>query len=235
MAAEYARWAVPEEFDERHEAAVGAVAAEYATIERAVGTAFAEDNLQDLADRSLPYELAIQVRQAQTPEPDRRLAPAARSFAAVVDKALGVEEGETLRRMAGESPPRMVQAAVGDLVAGSGVQNVERPFALSRITDEVDLQFAALPGVLDNAMYADSAQEYGTIAGEVAVKMAETYAEAPGMARRESLARDQEATARFASGHDPALTRPHAQSRDSAPSANRTTSGPERKRPTLDR
>ncbi|MFC6160541.1 hypothetical protein [Kribbella jiaozuonensis] len=235
VAAEYARWAVPEEFDERHEAAVGAVAAEYATIEQAVGTAFAEDNLRDLADRSLPYELAIQVRQARAPEPDGRLAPAARSFAAVIDKAVGAEEGVTLRRMAGESAPRMVQAAVGDLVAGSGVQAVERPFALSRITDEVDLQFAALPGVLDNALYDDSAPEYGTLVGEVAVKMSETYAEAPGMARRESLAREQESAARFASGHDPALTRPQAQAPAASQTTARTTSNADPKRPTLDR
>lgn len=231
--AAYARWAVPEEYDARHEAAVEAVASQYATIEQAVGTAIAEDNVRGIADRTLPYELAIQVRQAHPPAPDQRLAPAARAFAAVVDNAVGLEAGETLRRMAGESPVRMVQVAARELAAASGVENVERPFALGRITEEVDLQFADLPSVLDNPMYADSAQEYGTLVGEIAVKMAETYAETPGMARRESLG--QGSMARFASGHDPALARPQAQPRDSAPSANRITSGPEHQRRTLDR
>ncbi|RZU15609.1 hypothetical protein EV645_3147 [Kribbella rubisoli] len=234
VAASFARWAVPEEYDARHEAATASVGSRFATIEQAVGTAFAEDHGRDIVDRSLPYELATQVRQAQPPAPDRRLAPAARAFATAVDEAAGLEEGETLRRMAGEGPVRMVGAAAEELAVAAGVPNVERPFAVGRITDETDLQFAALPSVLDNRKHADAAQEYGKVVGEVAVSMAETYAANPGMARNESLARQQDTTSRFASG-DPALARPQAQPRDPAPTANRTTSGPDQKRPTLDR
>jgi hypothetical protein len=229
VVAAYARWAVPEEYDERHEAAADAVAPRYANIEQAVGTAIAEDQLREITDRTLPYELAIQVRRALPPDPDQRLAPAARAFAAVIDNALGLEEGETLRRMAGEGRVRMVQAAVAELVAGSGVQNAERPFALSRITDEADLQFDALDTVTGDP------ERYGTDIGKVAVTMSELYAENPGTARRESLAQEQDPMARFASGHDPALARPQAQPRDSAPTANRPTSNPDPKRPALDR
>ncbi|TDW69985.1 hypothetical protein [Kribbella pratensis] len=204
VAAAYARWAVPEEYDGRHEAAADAVAPRYANIEQAVGTAIAEDHVRELADRTLPYELAIQVRHAHPPAPDQRLALAARAFAAVIDDAAGLDEGETLRRMAGEGRVLMVQAAVEDLVAASAVPNVERQFAVDRITDEADRQFDALDTVTGDA------ERYGSDIGKVAVSMAEMYAEEPGMARRELLAQ-QQPMARFVSGHDPALARPQAQ------------------------
>ncbi|WP_432888657.1 hypothetical protein ACQPYH_08195 [Kribbella sp. CA-245084] len=213
VAAEYARWAVPEEYDERHEAAADSVAPRYVNIEQAVGTAYAEDHVRELADRTLPYELAIQVRHAHPPAADQRLAPAARAFAAVIDNAAGLEEGETLRRMAGEGRVLMVQSAVDELVAASAVPNIERPFAAGRITDEADRQFDALDTVTGDP------ERYGTDIGKMAV----------------SMAHQREPMARFASGHDPALARPQAQPRDSAPTTNRPTSNPDPKRPTLDR
>lgn len=236
VAAAYARWAVPEEYDARHEAAADSVAPRFATIEQAVGTAYAEDHLREIADRALPYELATQVRQAQPPLPDQRLAPAARAFAAVVDDVAGLEEGETLRRMAGEGRVLMTQAAADELVEAVGVPNIERPYAGRMITDEADRRFEALPTELGTER--DAARQYGVETGKAAVMMAESYAEEPGLAQRESLMADREVAApmaRFASGHDPALTRPRAQPRDSAPTANRTTSGPDQNRPTLGR
>ncbi|GAA1107448.1 hypothetical protein GCM10009630_00370 [Kribbella jejuensis] len=227
VAASYARWAVPEEYDARHEAAAEPVAPRFATIEHAVATAFAEDHLRDIADRSLPYDLATQVRQAQPPLPDQRLAPAARAFAAVVDREAGLTAGETLRRMAGEGPVTMIDPAAEELVAVAGVPNVERPFAVRRICDETAGQLADLPEA--------AAADYGTQIGKVAVSMAELYAVNPGMARRESLVADrQDPMSRFASG-DPALTRPQAQPGAVAPTANRPASGPDQNRSVLDR
>src|SRR5207244_4058605 len=159
--------------------------------------------LREIAERSLPYELATQVRQAQPPSPDRRLAPAARAFAAVVDDAAGLEEGETLRRMAGEGRARMAGAAAEELVAASGVQNVERPFAVRLITDEADRRFDALPTELDTSRdgaqrHPDEVRRYGAETGKVAVTMAEIYAEQPGLARRESLDADRKLAERQA-------------------------------------
>jgi hypothetical protein len=116
-------------------------------------------------------------------------------------------------RMAGEGRVLMVQAAVDELMAASAVPNVERPFVAGRITDEADLQFDALDTVTGDP------ERYGTDIGKVAV----------------SMAHQQEPMARFASGHDPALARPQAQPRDSAPTTNRPTTNPDPKRPTLDR
>ncbi|MER7244075.1 hypothetical protein [Kribbella sp. NPDC000426] len=210
VATAYVRGAVPEEYDHRHEAAADAVAPRFANIEEAVSTAYAEDHVRELADRTLPYELAIQVRHAHPPAPDQRLAPAARAFAAVIDKAAGLENGETLRRMAGEGRVLMVQAAVDGLVAASAVPNVERQFVAGRITDEADRQFDALD--------TGDAERYGADIGEMAV----------------SMAHQRQPMARFVSGHDPALARPQTQAR-SAPPASRRPSEPDPKRPGLDR
>ncbi|MFD7154787.1 hypothetical protein ACFV9C_09325 [Kribbella sp. NPDC059898] len=230
-ASSYARWAVPEDYDARHELAAAQVAPRYATLEEAVGTAFAEDELSAVADRVLPYELATQVRQAQPPAPDQRLAPAARAFAAVIDDQAGLEKGETLRQMAGENPVRMADAAAGQLMAAAGVPQAERPFAIRRVADEANLQFADLPTVLE---HGTAASDYGTTIGKVAVSMAGTYAENPGMAQAEVVAAQQDPMSRFASA-DPALSHPHGRQSDPATTTNRPTTTPDQKRPALDR
>ncbi len=202
-ASSYARWAVPAEYDDRHEAATQAVATRFAAIEQAVGTAFAEDNFREIVDRSLPAELADQVRRAAPPEPDREYAPAARGFAAAVDTAVGRPPGETLRQMAGEGPLRMAQVAAEALVADSAVENVERPFAHRLITDEIDKSFEELP--------LDDPHSHGRQTAKVAEAMAEVYGDDPGTARRESAAVDRAQAGdplRFAPGHDPAAAAP---------------------------
>jgi hypothetical protein len=113
----------------------------------------------------------------------------------------------------------MATAAAEALVAGSGLPNVERPFAVRLIADEIDNRFDALPAHLESwrsgqqtAMgdrSVDDPQQYGEQVGRLARTMAEIYAEEPGLAQREAAAADRrtaqhDRNLRFAPGLDPA-------------------------------
>ncbi|MFG1814810.1 hypothetical protein ACGFIF_13665 [Kribbella sp. NPDC049174] len=215
----YARWAVPDDYTWRHEQAAAAVAPRFATLEQAVSTAFAEDNFNEIVDRTLPADLAKQVRLPSAPRLDETFAPAARGLANAIDTATGRAEGETLRRLAGEGRAGIAVAAAEAVVADSDIPNVERSFAVRMIAEEIDTKFDELPAQLESwsageptGMWdrdVDDPHVYGQQVGRSAERMAEIYGEDPGLAQRESVAADRTAAqhdsvVRFAPGHDPA-------------------------------
>jgi hypothetical protein len=214
-----ARWAVPEEYGRQHEEAAAAVAPRFTTIEQAVSTAFAEDHLNEVVERTLPTGLAEQVRLPDAPRLDSEPASAARGLASTIDTATGRLAGETLRRMAGEGRAGIAMAAAEVVVAQSAIPNVERPFAVRMIAETIDESFDELPDRLESwhrgeqtvigDRHVDDPNLYGQQLGRVAQTMAEIYAQDPGIAQREAAAADrriaqQDPIARFTPGHDPA-------------------------------
>ncbi|MEU4196219.1 hypothetical protein AB0E69_30230 [Kribbella sp. NPDC026611] len=214
--------AVPAEYGRTDEAEARTLAPKFLAVERAVGTAFAEDHFGEIVDRTLPPALAYQVRRAPH-EPDRRFAPAARAFASVVDAATDRQRGETLREMAGQGRTRMAMVAAEALVAGSAVLNVEGPFAKQMIAGEIDRGFEALP--------VDDPHREGLRIGKVAERAPKTYAANPGFARsaveeeERRQAKNAQVDGRFAPGSDPASTDPSGVTR-SGRSPSGTRPGP---------
>jgi len=245
----HVRWAVPDSYSLRAEAAAQSVAPRFTAIEQAVSTAFAEDHFNEVVDRNLPGGLAEQVRLPEGlrlpegPRLDERFAPAARGLATAIDAATDGPAGETLRRMAGEGRAHLAMAAAEVVVADSGIEPTERPFAVRMIADEIDKKFDELPAQLEawdageqTAMgdrdVADP-QAYGQQVGRLAQTMAEVYADDPGLAKRDSLAADRAAAQdhgmRFA--NDPAAPTPGTVRAPAAvPKANRAGEVVESKR-----
>ncbi|MGW1345370.1 hypothetical protein ACWCOV_30280 [Kribbella sp. NPDC002412] len=165
--AELVRLAVPDEYDWRHEQAAASVAPRFLTLEQAVSTAFAEDNVNGIIGRTLPATLATQL---QAPREAHQDGPAAvaRGFAAAVDSANRRPAGETLRLMAGQGRAGMAIVAAEQIAAG--VPNLERPTAVTLIAETIDDSFDDLPQVRDP-------RAYGEDVARLAQSMAENLAE----------------------------------------------------------
>ncbi len=177
---------------------------EFTPAERAVAAEFAAQNLNDIAVRTLPPELAAQVMTPEPLYPDSQQGQVVRGFANAVDnvKGLDTEPSESLRRMAGSAD---FGTTAGELlVANSALSESDRPAAVQAIAETVDRGFADLPATAT----ASQALMYGQELGRKA------YAH--------TLAPDS--PARFAV--DTALTRPQTAVPTSAPTTTTKTTQP---------
>ncbi|MFI7064524.1 hypothetical protein ACIBL3_26275 [Kribbella sp. NPDC050124] len=166
-ASELARMAVPGEYDSRYEQAAVSVAPRFLTLEQAVSTAFAEDNVNEIVSRTLPATLATQLQVPRDAREDG-LAAAARGLASAIDSANRRPAGETLRLMAGQGRAGMAMVAAERIAAA--VPNPERQVSVAMIADTIDQSFDDLPPVRD-------ARAYGEDVARLAQSMAGTFAE----------------------------------------------------------
>jgi len=232
--ATYARWAVPAGHTLENETNAEAAAPRFEAITQAVGQAFAEDNFNQIVERTLPPDLARQVKAPEPPLVDMRLAPAARGLAFAVDttKGLDANPSETLRQMAGQGRAGVATAAAENLVANSEIPREDRPDAVRAIAETVDRGFEGLPGEVAGwaaggshaAVVASRSRMFGQDLGRKAHALARTFENDP--------LRQQDHALRFVT--DPAVAPLRkVQGPAGAPSATRTAAA-EQKTPLRD-
>ncbi|TCC34976.1 hypothetical protein [Kribbella sindirgiensis] len=177
---------------------------EFTPAERAVAAEFAAQNLNDVAVRTLPPELAAQVVMPEPAYPDTQHGQVVRGFANAVDNLKGLETrpSESLRRMAGSAD---FGTTAGELlVVDSELPESAQPAAVQAIAATVDRGLTDVPSTAT----ANEALMHGQELGRKA------YAH--------TLAPDS--PARFAV--DAALTRPQTAAPTSAPTTTAKTTQP---------
>jgi hypothetical protein len=197
-----AQQAMPNEYDRQQHVWARAFQPRFEAMERAVLSAFADNELNNIVDRRLPAAVAEQLRTAdvdswfdaaspETPSADADYAPAAQGLA---DAVHGEDPEALIRRMAGEGLPDRGMAAAEVLVAGSAIPPEHRQAAAWAIGEKLNDGFDALPDRLEEwkstsvLPAADLSRQYGHELGRMAQDLVHEYATNPDLLQQDVAA-----------------------------------------------
>ncbi|MER7244072.1 hypothetical protein [Kribbella sp. NPDC000426] len=127
---------------------------EYRPLEEGVTEAWSQAQLDSIADRVLPPDLATQVKAVRVPHSYPGYEPAARAFADQIGAEANLSGNEVLRRMASQPPMSKARAAADVMFDSSDLPNLvpaaEQEAVRERLAAQINEDFGKLRSLNDS-------------------------------------------------------------------------------------